>query len=251
VKNMVVRPDQMPDWMERVAKLFREIFQQLWRGFLEPGKGLSLEQLQLFVEHRNPFEVAQTAISGRFDKLKKEWQKFYKQVFNLDADFPNLTIPAKRDVFNWLIIMLQGLTAQKLYDRCKELFGAWRWVDKSLDEVLDQTKSARNPANGTCAIWIRDRVEADEELKNKSANDLKQENIQGITLEERLLLELFYWWKTKKHLDIDNRTLCSGSRCVGGVVPYVHWRRFYDRLDVRWSYPVDAYDRLRSRQAVS
>jgi hypothetical protein len=217
---------------------------------LRHGKILP-EQLAKFLKNENPFESAKQVVFRGVNALVKEWVKFYKEVFNLDVDFSNLAIPAKRDIFNWLVIMLQGLTAQKLYDKCKDLFHCWKWTDKSLDEVLDQDKSARNPANGIYAIWLRDRVEADEELKNKSAINLQQSNIQGITLEQRLLLELFYYWKTKKHLDIDNVTLCSGSRYYVGYVPGVYWSSILGRLYVDWYFPGTADGHLRSRQAVS
>lgn len=209
------------------------------------------EQLAKFLKGENPFEPAKQIVLRGINALVEEWVKFYKEVFKLDVDFSNLQIPAKGRSFNWLIIMLQNLTAQNLYDMCKELFKAWKWTDKSLDDVLDQTKSSRNPANGTYAIWVRDRVEADEELKSLSADDLKQKNIQGITLEERLLLELFFYWKTKKHLDINNWTLCSGSRFHDGGVPGVDWNRYSDGLGVGWDDSDDADGGLRSRQAVS
>jgi hypothetical protein len=203
---------------------------------------IAVQELALFLKRENPFEIPS------YHKLVNEWQKFYQKVFNITADFSQVRISSQRDGFNWLVIMLQGLTAQKLFDKCKELFCAWKWTDKNLDEILDQTKSARNPASGNYAIWLRDRVEADEELKNRSANNLQQSNIQGITLEERLLLELFHYWKHKKHLDIDNVTLCSGSRDNDGRVPGVRWYSYDDRLSVYWYHPDGAGGSLRARE---
>jgi len=206
---------------------------------------ITVQELAHFLKRENPFEPPS------YHKFILEWQKFYQKIFNITIDLSQVRIPEPKQGFNWLIIMLQGLTAQKLYDKCKVLFGAWKWTDRILDEVLDQTKSVRNPANGTYAVWVRDRVEADEELKNKSANDLQKANIQSITLEECLLLELFYWWKTEKHLDILNWTLCAGSRFDGGRVPRVHWFGYYDQLGVDWCSSDCASDRLRAREVVS
>lgn len=201
---------------------------------------------------REVVELVNARISSRiYTGAISEWQKFYQKIFNITVDLSQVRIPEPKQGFNWLVIMFQGLTSQKLFDKCKALFRAWKWTDKSLDKVLDQTKSARNPANGTYAVWVRDRGEADEELKNKSAHDLQRENIQGITLEERLLLELFYCWKTKKHLDISNWTLCSGSRYSGGDVPRVRWVVLVDGLDVGWYCPAYAADCLRAREVVS
>ena len=206
---------------------------------------ISIGELTRFLKRENPFETPS------YHNFINEWEKFYKKVFGLTVDLSQVRIPIPRDGFNWLVVMLQGLTAQKLFDKCKELFGAWKWTDKSLNDILDQTKSVCSSINGHYAIWLRDRVEADEELRNRSANNLQQDNVQGITLEERLLLELFYYWKTKKHLDIDNWTLCSGSRYDDGSVPSVGWGCFSDGLSVSWSSPDGARGSLRSRETVS
>jgi hypothetical protein len=248
VKNMVVAPDQMPGMFEKLGKLMAELWRQALRGLRQQGKGLTLEQLQAVVEHRNPFEVAKQVVFRGVNVLVEEWKKFYKEVFDLDADFSGLQLPAQREVFNWLVILIQGMTAQKLFDKCKELFNAWKWTDKNLDEII---KSDRNPANGAYAVWFRARKEADEELKNLSANDLKQRNIPGITLEERLVLELFFYWKNKKHLDIDNVTLCSGSRYADGGVPSAHWSGDDGKFGVGWYDPDDAVGHLRAREVVS
>jgi len=203
---------------------------------------ITVQELARFLKRENPFEDSPHC------KLVLEWEKFYQKVFSVSIDLSQVRIPEPKEGFNWLVILIQGMTAQKLFDKCKEMFRAWKWTDKNLDDVV---KSDRNPANAPYAVWFRDRVEADEELKNLSANDLKQRNIPGITLEERLLLELFYYWKTKKHLDINNVTLCSGSRYDGGLVPSVLWNGCSDELFVLWYTPDDASDGLRVREAVS
>lgn len=53
---------------------------------------------------------------------------------------------------------------------------------------------------------------------------------RGITLRERIIMELEYFKKTGQHLDIRNITLCSGSRWSDGNVPDANWGgsgRFY------------------------
>lgn len=203
---------------------------------------ITVQELARFLKREHPFE------NSSHHKLILEWEKFYQKVFNISVDLSQVRIPEPKEGFNWLVILIQGMTAQKLFNKCKELFRAWKWTDRNLDAIV---KSDRNPAHGTYAVWFRDRVEADEELKDFSANDLKQRNIPGITLEERLVLELFYYWKTKKHLDINNVTLCSGSRYDDGSVPYVNWSSVRDTLYVDWYHPTHVAGRLRSREAVS
>jgi hypothetical protein len=199
------------------------------------NKGRLIKELQRIFQ-----EIA--GVTG-YDELLADWFRFYQEVFGIAADFTDLQIPEKREGFNWLLVMLQGLTANKLFDKCKKRFGAWRYT-----EDLDTVQSVRITEK-TYAILLRDRVEADEENKNKSANVCKSEGINGITLEERLLLELWYHWKTGKHLDIQNVTLCSGSLFPDGSVPDVCWS--VGKLRVSHYNPDGAYGDLRARAAVS
>ncbi len=90
-------------------------------------------------------------------------------------------------------------------------------------------------------------MEADEELKNKSANMLAEAGIKGETLPERLLHELKYFTDTGKHLDVKNTTLCSGSRDPYGVVPLVDWLSVAGGMRMHWC----GLDDLRARAAVT
>lgn len=181
-----------------------------------------------------------------------DWQNFYRDVFGIEVDLSNLHIPEKQEGFKRLIIMAQGIMPQLAYDKCEELFPCWKSSDESLDEIINFSFQARSTRNGSYAIWIRDRIEADEELKNISADDIESLNIPTLTLEERFIYELKYFKKTRKHLDIKNITLCSGSRYSDGYVPRVSC--WHGRMDVDWgcsgSKP-SFYGDLRARKVVS
>jgi len=183
-----------------VLGMMADLCHKLQHGTLTP------EELDMFLKGQNPF--------GK-ENFLSDWVNFYQEVFNLKVDLSGIKIPAKRKGFDRLIIVAQGMTPQKLYDKCKELFPCWKYTDKNLDEIVS---SERTSKNDPYAVWFRDRVEADEELKNLSANQLKDRSILGITLEERFLYELKYFKETGKHLDIQNITLCAGSRVGVGTV---------------------------------
>jgi len=117
-----------------------------------------------------------------------------------------------------LLILARGMKAQKLFDKCKELFPTWKYKEKDLDVTSD-----RNADEGAYAIWVREVREADEQLKNLSANNIKEKNITAETLEERLLDEIKYFKQTGKHLDVENVTLCAGSHDSDGAVPHVNF----------------------------
>lgn len=182
-----------------------------------------------------------------YAELLADWQAFYHDFgFGLDCDLSEVSIPDDPGGFSRVIIMVQGITPQSAYDLCVKNFPCWKYTDKNLDEIVESERTARD---GAYAIRIRDRVEADEELKNCSANQLKIQNISGIILEERLIYELKFFKETSKHLDIQNVTLCSGSRYSVGDAPYVSW--FDGKMHVYWYFRDYRHVSLRSRQAVS
>ncbi|MBU1173475.1 MAG: hypothetical protein KKD44_28240 [Proteobacteria bacterium] len=135
--------------------------------------------------------------------------------------------------------MLPEYTAQYLFNECKKLFPCYSHANFS------DIKSDRS---GKYEIDFKPNIEADEDYKNMSANEIKEKGIRGITLEERLLLELQYFRETGKHLDINDWTLCAGSRYSDGCIPAVYW--FYDKLKVNYYRPDSHYDCLRARAAV-
>ena len=129
------------------------------------------------------------------------------------------------------------LKTSELLAKCKKLFPIYSYYkDDQLDEYFPPVKTS---------FKYRNVQEADEELANMSANDLKEKKIAGLTLRERLIYELAYFKETGNHLDVVNITLCSGSRDPDGGVPCVYW--YYGRLCVDWYYPTSARGSLRSR----
>lgn len=126
----------------------------------------------------------------------------------------------------------------------KSKFDVWCWYD---DAQLDKDFP---PPTEIRTRYFKKTVEADPEMANKSASDLEKEGVKGITLRERLLMEIQYFDETGGHLDIDNWTLCIDSRYSGGGVPDVDWYSDYRGVGVSWAR-VDSQDSsLRTRVAV-
>ena len=217
-----------------VFGMLADLNHKLQHGTLTP------EELSLFLKRENPF------VQKGVEQMIAEWQELYLED-GIELDVSNLKIPEKKKGFDRLLVIAQGLKIQQAYDNCAKRFTCWKYTDRNLDEVV--TKNDRDPANGAYAIWVRDRVEADKELKNLSANDLGRKEISGETLLERFQHGLKYYKETDKHLDIENWTLCSGSRDGDGDVPGVRWSD--GRMNVGWDFPVNRIARLRARAAVS
>jgi len=139
----------------------------------------------------------------------------------------------------------KGLTIEQAYTECVKLFPCWRWTNDDLDALVTSDRTS----NQAYSVQVRNRVEADEELKNLSANQLQKQGIKGITLLERLVLELDYFKETGQYLDVINTTLCSGSRSSDGDVPRVGWRD--GGLGVSWCGPDRSDGSLRAREVDS
>jgi hypothetical protein len=172
-------------------------------------------------------------------------QAMYKML-GWELTVSGLSVPERREGFDRLLVVGDTLTNNRGYDACEASFPSWRYSN-DLDSAVPTND--RDPKNGAYAVWFRDRIEADKELRDLSADMLKGRDIKGITLLERLLFEPVYFMETGKHLDIQNRTLCSGSRDSGGRVPSARWGG--GRFGVGWDYRVSQVPGLRSREAVS
>jgi len=176
------------------------------------------------------------------------WSNFYKEVLGITLEHP-ISIPGHKDGFDFLIIMAKGLTHKMISNVEVNLYSTYKY-QSDLDNATDQTKEERTTKK-SYAIWIQDSIEAPEDLKNVSASEIERRKLKTMTLLERRLLELFYYWTTKKHLDIDNWTLCAGSRYSDGYVPRTCWFPSDGRFHVGWCYASYSYSYLRARTVVS
>src|SRR3989344_4552569 len=201
-----------------VLGMLEDLFLKLRKGVLSP------DELELFLKKKNPFALP--------SDLLIDWQNFWKRM-GIDADLRKVKIPKKPKGFDRLLV--NPLTPQKAYELCASKFKCWKYSNESLDKIV--VHEDRTAKDGAYAVWVRERVEPDEELKGKSANDLVGMKVFGNTLTEALVYKLKFNYETGQHLNLANWNLCSGSRDSDGLVPYV--------------YPTHSFGFLRSRQTVS
>lgn len=182
-------------------------------------------------------------------QIKSTWQKIYKDWFGLKKDFSEIQTPQQYDPQkHFAIIVANGLMMKDIVIAMGKKFKVYLYTE-NLDKDVNQND--RTAEGGDYIVLFERNIESDEEFKNFSANQLKTMNHKGITLMERLLLEVLYFNETKKHLDINNITLCSGSRYDDGNVPNVNWNSDNDKLNVNWYNSGNSNDNLRSRVEVS
>jgi hypothetical protein len=214
------------------------------------------EQVDALIQNPDPiYACVGEMFAKKFDdnknsrQIKATWQRIYKKWFGLQKDFSDLQVPEHYDPRkHFAVIVAQGLTMNQVVAVMKKRFKVYLYKEDLDASVIHNDRDAKN---GDYIVLFNKNVEADEEFKNLSANQLKTINHKGITLMERLLLEILYFDRTKKHLDTSNWTLCSGSRYSDGYVPYVSWHSGYGELCVYWCDSGYSRDYLRSRTVVS
>ena len=219
---------------ERLFKLWASICKLILDGKRAAEEVCNV--LQAVVDGKRLVEATPT-----LQEMLADWTNFYKEVFGLDLDFSGVAIPERKPGFDRLMVIAKGMTPQYLFDKCKELFPSWKYTDSDLNKII---KSDRTSQDSHYAIWVRDRVETDEENRNLSADDLKERGTAEITFEERALYELKFFKETGDHLDKANWTLCAGSRYRSGNVPYAYWD---GEFGVYWLYSHGHRGCLRSR----
>jgi hypothetical protein len=216
------------------AELVGDVMEKILNGTY------SRSELQRFAKRENPFAFGKLSF-----KQRKAWEEFYRDEFGLTVDFSEVVIPDNSGGFDRVLVVAQGVTIEMVLEACRKYFKVWKYTDEDLDAFTKDHE--RTAANGHYAIRVRERVEADEELKGWSANQVALHHLTTMTLLERLIYELKYFKETRKHLDVSNVTLCAGSRYQDGYVPRVNWRSDGGRLYVDAYHPQDASDSLRAR----
>ncbi|MBI5194348.1 MAG: hypothetical protein HZA08_13035 [Nitrospirae bacterium] len=209
--------------------VLKDFFRQIHDG------SITKSEFQDFLVHRKPFQKPD---------IVTEWEDFYRDI-GINCDLSSVLIPNDPGGFSRVLFVVAEVTPQWIYDKSNELFPCWKWTEGNLDEIIISERIAKNRPY---AIRVRDRVEADEELKNHSAYDIKDQMTYE-TFEERMVHELKFFKETGEHLDRLNVTLCAGSCYYFGYVPRIRW---YDGklLVSRYRFE-DRDDRVRPRVVVS
>jgi len=170
------------------------------------------------------------------------WTKIYKKYFKRKVDLADITIPIHYDPEKYFcVIVVKGITMNEVIKGLKKLFTVYLGVEDLSAIVTTNDRIA----DKDYAIIFDKNIEADEEFKNLSVNELRKKGVNGITLLERLLLEIFYLNAAGRHLDANNFSLCSGSLYSDGGVPSIYWGRDLPGILVLgWYHPESPIYRL-------
>jgi hypothetical protein len=197
---------QLASKPETLKRKFREIF------FSKTGGGLTKK------------------IQGKYPEFLLEfhdgWVEFYK-TFGLTIDLADYQLPDNLNLAEgknyWSIVVPPGFNPQKAFDIRKQLTKTYEWV--SVSKMVDIYP--RVPASVIAA-----NQNAISEYSNMSCAVSMEQSIWGTTLTEGLLIDGRVFKDSGVHLDVQGWTLHTGSRSLGGGVPYSCWNPGNVRLKV-------------------
>ena len=178
-------------------------------------------------------------------RLRDFWAECWRVVGGQDLAETNLILPTTYQTdFDWPIIKPPGLTAQQVYDLTEEaqLFSCWKYWD-TLDVLEVKEKYLRSIARAS-VVLIRPNNEPDIRLSYYQAIEKR---LLFISLDQRILLELFGAWLNRdhrseaqtlqipEHLDVSGWTRTS-SVDLDGVIASADWHAGYGgEFRVDWS----------------
>ncbi len=206
----------------------------------------NLRKFKLFLRGENPFQIPVLTPAI--------WKQVYDAIGASTSEQALAELMATKNQPNrWIEPVLQ-VTINQVVAGLRKLGEKYDFKVITYSNDLDVAvlHNDRDPMKqGPYAISFAPNVEADEEFKNLSAEQLKERGHQSDTLLECLLLGMAYIIATEgEHLDDKNVTLCAGSRRSDGSVPSVHWNRDARKVRVDWYFSRNRSDSLRSRLAV-
>lgn len=152
------------------------------------------------------------------DKFRSElaaWTAIYQKYFGITPEWPEVDLDKYDPKLYFLIAVAKNISMNNVLDKMECRFSVFP-IYHNLDQ--DVPKHERMPDDSYIVLAARS-VEADPELACMPVRDLDNTlGFQGITLLERMLLELYYYESTGEHLDRETINLCSGSRDFQGDI---------------------------------
>lgn len=180
------------------------------------------ENIDYLLRHKNFFKKrVKEVFNDGFLEERDLWEKFYKKNFNLDVDFSNVSIPKSPiDLDNWMLVFLSNkLTNYLILNLASKLFQVKSNLDLDKTLLIDE-RSIKD----AYAVWVNLDLKPEKNSLGKTAKECDPFRCLGVTLKERVIVEIQYFLKTNKHLDQNYFTLCSGSTSKDELsVPSVSW----------------------------
>jgi hypothetical protein len=158
----------------------------------------------------------------RLTEAIEEWIYFYSMTFDLQFDpqkiFSNIVLPKSRRGFDQIMLVPQGLTSGEVFDASTDHFA----ISSIYEDLNSQVVNNDRDTITSYALRLRDCQEPVRQNEMMLVKDLKDnDQIDCMTLLERLLYGLKFFIDTGAHLDEKLATFCVGSSDSQEQVPFV------------------------------
>lgn len=244
---LVINPNQIGEFLGKVPSIVS-------RKCVAAGIFLNRDLMQEAIGNTNRIEeilndlyAPKVVTPAEWSNTLEYWADLYKRFYNLTPELKGVRpfehVPSGHRIY----IIGEGLSQNAMIESMRSRFTVRTYVD---DLDRDIPIHDQHPRRGSYAVAFKDTIEADEDLKNLLADQLAEpeRRVKPITTFERFVMEDECLDRTKGHCDVNNVTLCAGSRDRGGRVPGARWGGV--RFSVDWYGAASHGPYLRARAAV-
>lgn len=180
------------------------------------------------------------------DWWQHEWEEFYRAVLQIEVDLTSLPVPRPRSDSSVLLVAVPNVSLSQLLAACRGRFPVRDWEDV-IQLVAKIGAHDRVAIDRPYAVWLR---RGGVDYPDVPAARLLARGVRGITLPERVLLELRHYVAYRSHLDERSATLCTGTR-IGAGDCFVSVGMYQGELTPAFFGPNDHYDVLGTREVVT
>lgn len=177
------------------------------------------------------------------------WENIYAKL-GVKRDFNSINIPDFFDPNLHFPVIISDVPFSNITDFFKkEKFEVWEAFEQPESDIRHPKK------DGDYILILKKLKEArhDRKLRGLSINSLCNQKHKGITIRERLMLEIFYYLETGKNLDETGSTLCYGSIHFCSSTPSVFTREglfLKKAVMCRGVEPNEVSDNMASREVL-
>lgn len=185
----------------------------------------------MFLYNKNSLTIKNKEVLMESNNIEVIWEQIYFDYFSLNKKF---NLPSdyiyKKD--HLIIFKTKDLTNYKLVEALRKKIKICSFFENNNPSIIEDYEDF-----GDYLAIFDNEIEPDLDLANISISEfVNKKSVESrINFSDRLLLEIFVYSQRKKHLDIKNATLCSGSfvrNSKGIFIPSIYWDFVFSRLDI-------------------
>lgn len=157
------------------------------------------------------FEIKNSVpVNAIWDRQIEKLTKFWKENFNHDIVWSELTFPDEKDGFNILEYIPNGFTEEDdVFEKYKEIFGkdkVWCYYHTQSKKIRESIKTQQSRTDGNRLVLHRGGAEPDAEHLNKSYDDFSGDGKNYMVPIEGIITALRYRVETGNMMDVKGLT---------------------------------------------